>query len=204
MLQYSALPAKTLEALKTLKNVPELNQFALVGGTALALHWGHRISVDLDFFSPSVFDPDKIISALNNAGKLHIADKNHYSVFATFNDVKLDLIKTPYTWFSEPPLIDGFRIAELDDIAALKMNALYGRGVKKDFYDFYFLLKKYSLTELTHLFTKKFPNTNPMGLLLSLNYFEDAEQSETPITTDQSLTWEEVKKFITQQVKEFM
>ena len=61
MLQNSAIEPRTLELLKKLMNEPILMDFSLVGGTSLALQIGHRISVDLDLFTPVKFDKDKII-----------------------------------------------------------------------------------------------------------------------------------------------
>ena len=64
MLQYSTVESYTLDVLKELMRVPEISDFYLVGDTALALHYGHRSSVDIDLFSTNEFTNESLIPAL--------------------------------------------------------------------------------------------------------------------------------------------
>ena len=66
MLQIKTIEPGTLSILKKLMEMPELQSFNLVGGTALALKYGHRTSVDLDLFSTENFEHQPIIEALQN------------------------------------------------------------------------------------------------------------------------------------------
>jgi hypothetical protein len=72
MLQYTAVVPSTLELLKLLMQQKCLSDFNLVGGTALALQLGHRISVDLDFFSLHDFDGDVILFELQKIFNLDV------------------------------------------------------------------------------------------------------------------------------------
>lgn len=87
---------------------------------------------------------------------------------------------------------------------ATKINAILGRGKKKDFWDIYELLHHYSLSDFIDSHQTKFPQ---QMLLISipsaLTYFEDAEESEDPVSL-KSQTWQDVKRFIRQQVNEFL
>jgi len=103
MLQYRALYPATLELLKKLMALPELQDFFLVGGTALALQIGHRISLDIDLFTQQDFDAQKLFLKLDN--QFSISDLTEESNTLNFNItypeksneiVKIDLIKYPY------------------------------------------------------------------------------------------------------------
>lgn len=78
------------------------------------------------------------------------------------------------------------------DIAAMKLNAIVGRGSKKDFADLYFLLEKYSIQEMISFFNKKFADGSEFMVLKSLHYFDDADLEEMPEMTS-PIDWEKIK-----------
>ncbi|MBZ4119955.1 hypothetical protein JYG52_24000, partial [Escherichia fergusonii] len=81
------------------------------------------------------------------------------------------------------------------DIIAMKINAILGRSMKKDFWDVYELLKHYTIDQFISFHSKKFPSQQLMiSIPQALVYFEDAEESEEPISL-KGQTWEGVKKF---------
>lgn len=85
------------------------------------------------------------------------------------------------------------------DIAAMKLNAITGRGSRKDFVDLYFLLQHYSLSELLEFYHRKYQGAEEFLVLKSLNYFVDAEAQPMPrMLVD--VEWEEIKRHITEQV----
>ena len=86
----------------------------------------------------------------------------------------------------------------LEDIAAMKLNAISGRGGKKYFIDLYFLLQTFSLKEMMGLYNKKYEDGSHFLLLKSLVYFEDAEKEEMPIMTKPT-TWKKIKQRILQE-----
>ena len=141
MLSIQAITPNALELLKTLSARPELNELRLVGGTSLALQYGHRQSVDLDFFGHLNTDQDKLIAILKDIGSLIVTNKTPNILQTIINNVKIDFVEYGfYKWIDEPVIEDGFFLASDKDIAAMKINAIIGRGSKKDFIDLYVLL----------------------------------------------------------------
>ena len=210
MLRYSAVDKRTLELLKSLMQQDFLADFNLVGGTALALQIGHRISVDLDLFTDKNFEPSEIkiqleqhyqlCDVIENKGGL-----NQYIVYPdnSNNLIKVDIVKYSYKLLNPPIEIDGIRLLSKADIIPMKLAALANRGAKKDFYDIYFLLLEYTLEEMISLFEKKFSNYNKFYLIKSLTYFEDAETDIDPKCIKKR-SWDEIKQFIQIKVKEYI
>jgi predicted nucleotidyltransferase component of viral defense system len=118
--------------------------------------------------------------------------------------VKVDIVHythRPITTIKEE---EGIRMYSDWDIAAMKVNAILGRGRKKDFWDIYELLHHYSLQQIIDWHSQKHPE---QMLLISipqaLTYFADAEEREEPVSL-KGQTWEEVKRFIQQHVNEYL
>ena len=207
MLQISTVEPTTLVILKKLMLIPELADFSLVGGTALALRFGHRKSVDLDLFASAEFDINTVLAALEEnfpATYRHIST-NSVGIFGYIENVKIDLIKYHFYPIIAPKIEeDGIRFLSNEDIMAMKINAILKRGVKKDFWDIAELLEHYSVNEIIDNYMKKYPN---QMLLISipraLTYFEDAEESEEPVSL-KSQTWSDVKEKISGKVDEFL
>lgn len=91
---------------------------------------------------------------------------------------------------------DSIKIAGLKDILCMKINAIIGRGSKKDFYDIYFILKKLKLShkKCVDLFIKKFGAYNPFVIYKSMVFFDDAEK-EPDLKLYKKIKWEIIKKF---------
>ena len=113
--------------------------FYLAGGTALSLWYGHRESVDLDFFRYKSFDPEKLRSKISLFKVTKIAEN---TLYGDLNDVSVSFFSFPYKNLAEFGEYKGFKIASKLDIALMKLNAIAKRSTKKDFVDLYFLLKK--------------------------------------------------------------
>jgi len=211
MLQYRAVYSETLELLKILMQYSDLQKFYLVGGTALALQLGHRISVDLDLFTNSDFETAEIIEQLRNDMEIQIImqkEKNSMILNARKKDtqnefVKIDFVKYPYRLLSEVQEIDNIRFLSQNDIIPMKLSAIANRGAKKDFYDIYELLKNISLKTMLELFTMKYPDIEQFHILKSLVYFDDAENQFDPITLNNT-NWQIVMKTIENKVNEYL
>ena len=210
MLQYRTVYPKTLELLKKLMLLPELEDFFLVGGTALALQLGHRISIDIDLFTQNDFDTKKLFSKLNKQFKISdlTEDNNTLNFNIVFpeksdNIIKIDLIKYSYPLINPIFEIDKIRLLSVEDIIPMKLSAVAGRGSKKDFYDIFYLLTSYSIEKMFELFKKKFPNTNEFHILKSLTYFEDAEIEPNPQMT-KKVNWNIVKTKITNETNRYI
>ncbi len=211
MLQYRAVYPTTMELLKFLMQYDSLSNTFLVGGTALALQLGHRISVDIDLFSTLDFETNDILTELRNDLDFQVImqkDKNSLIINARKNStnnefVKVDFVKYPYPLLTKLKQEDGIRILSVDDIIPMKLSAIANRGAKKDFFDIYELMKTYTLSDMLKLFSKKYPDIAHFHILKSLTYFEDAEAEFDPITLNNT-NWEIVKKTITNNVNRFV
>ena len=203
MLSIQTIEPDTLELLKRLSSQPELQETRLVGGTALALQYGHRQSVDLDFFGRLPEDKDVLLELIHNIGKVTVLNQSKAILQTVINDVKVDFVDySRYPWIDEPVKGDGFALASDKDIAAMKVNAIIGRGTRKDFIDLFVLLRHYSLAEILDFYRQKYPEFSEYRALLSMTYFEDAEMQDMPrMFIDTS--WDEMKFAIIKAVKAY-
>ncbi len=203
MLSFQTILPDTLELLKTLMRIPELEQMRLVGGTSLALQYGHRRSVDLDLFGETTEDVDELTAVLkDNVDKVVIGGHSKRIKAYFLNNVKVDIVNYNYEWIDNPVIEDGIRLASTKDIAAMKVNAVVGRGTKKDFIDVYFLLQHYSFKELIQFYLKKYPGGSEYRVLLSMTYFIDADPQPMPYMFEQ-VEWETIKQRIRHEVECF-
>ncbi len=207
MLQYRTIEPGTLDLLRRLMTIPELRDFYLVGGTALSLYYGHRLSIDIDLFSTTDFKTDTILAVLENGfpDLTYSNPNNTVGIFGFIGDIKVDLVRHHYYPLIDPPYIENnIRLASTRDIMAMKVAAILKRAVKKDFWDIAELLKHYTVNDLIGCYTEKYPSHQ---LLISipqvLTYFAEAEESDDPVSLN-GQTWEEVQKMIQQKVNEYL
>ena len=200
MLSLRTIEPHTLELLRALMQEAALSELRLVGRTALALQYGHRSSIDLDLFGKIDIDGYELQSILSKYGVLKVENETKIIHQYYIDNIKVDVVNYPFEWIS--PIIeeDGIRLASPIDIAAMKVNAIEGRGTKKDFIDMYMLLQHYSLKEIIAFYQQKYPNYSIFRALRSLTYFEDAEDQFMPRMFIED-TWEDMKLYITNQVK---
>ena len=201
MLQFQTVESNTLELLRSLMQKEYLNSFVLVGGTALALQLGNRKSIDLDLFSNTDFSSNELLISLLNDYQIVVNNQLSQTLISTINEVEVDFIKFHYPFIRPIVIIENIRMASLEDIAAMKLDAITGRGSKKDFYDLFFLLKQYSIDELFSFYTEKYPHQTTFHVARSLTYFEDAEMQPNPVVFDKTITWEVVKQKIISSIQ---
>lgn len=195
MLQSQTVEPRTLELLKGLMTIPELRKFALVGGTNLALRFGHRLSIDLDLFTNEEFDPNSLFDAIVKVfPNTEQAGIQKTMLFMYINDIKVDIVLIPYPYLQPIEEIEGVRMVSVPDIIAMKLHAVSTRGVKKDFWDIAELLNYYTLAEMVQFFKAKYSKHDIWHILRSLIYFQDAEQQTKDPDPLKKVTWKEVKK----------
>lgn len=200
MLSYQTVEPHTLELLKGLMSEPLFGSLRLVGGTALALQYGHRSSIDLDFFGNIESDAETIKDILRKYGKLLVIKESKNIKIYQLDGVKVDIVNYSYPWIDTPIIEDGIILASPKDIASMKVYAIEGRGTKKDFIDMYFLLQHYDLREIFTFYQNKYPENSIFRALMSLSYFDDAENQFMPKMFS-SISWEDVKNYISLQVE---
>lgn len=169
-------------------------RFYLAGGTALAMHLGHRVSVDLDFFTDKYPPISTLLSVLADLGfKVLMQDLN--SIDGEVDGVKVSFLEYRYPLLEPLTTWNGIGVASIRDIASMKLATIASRGSRKDFVDLWKLLKEKGLEELIADFKKKFVGVDYslVHLKKSLVYFVDADEEEMPrMLVD--CDWEEVKR----------
>jgi hypothetical protein len=177
--------------------------FYLVGGPALALQIGHRLSIDLDFFGDAELEEMELMPILKRSGTVHILKKSSNILICAVNNIKVDFVHYRYPWIEKPVTNGLIKLASLPDIAAMKLNAISGRGSKKDFVDLFFLLRIYSLEQLITFYNRKYPDGSEFLVLKSLSYFEDADQQEMPVMLIPA-EWEDIKTQIKKKTLNYL
>jgi len=192
-----------LKTLTQLMQMEEFNPFRLVGGTALSLQLGHRISVDIDLFTDANYESIDF-TAIDNLLKttfpftemLYLGNnsfgKSYYIGNSRNEAVKLDLFYTDSFIF---PTVekDFLRMASIEEIAAMKMEVIGNGGRKKDFWDIHELLDYLSLEQMFTFHAERYPYSHRKDLLINkLVDFQFADDDLTPICL-KGKYWELIK-----------
>jgi Nucleotidyl transferase AbiEii toxin, Type IV TA system len=200
MLHRKTIAAPTLGLLKDITAIPQLSAFNLAGGTSLALQIGHRLSVDLDFFGHRPFQTQEILDLLQPIGQVRMLSQSRNILVLNVEGVKVDFVNYRYPLIKDVIHTEGLRLLDLPDIAAMKLAAIAGRGRKRDFIDIYFLLQKYSLSQLFDFYNAKYDDGSILMVSRSITYFDDADQDEE-LMLFHKVTWQKVKDTILKEVR---
>ena len=181
MLQTGTVEKSTLGLLKTLQSEPLLTSTRLVGGTALSLQIGHRVSEDLDLFTTEPFDSLRVQSLLIDKYGFIPSVIEEGTLIGFVSGVKIDIIYHLFPWLDNDVIEDDIRIASIADIAAMKMHAIINSGKRpKDFVDLAFLSMHYSYNELKRLLLKRYPAYDPIMADKAVIYFGDIDEDLIP------------------------
>lgn len=203
MLYKETVTPSTLELLRKLMDDPELQDFVLVGGTSLALQIGHRVSVDLDLFSIHSF----VETDLNQ----YLIDRYHFetdflarsTVKGEIEGVQIDCLSHAYPLVGETNIYENIRLASLQDIAAMKLNAISGNGTRiKDFIDIAYLAEYMSLNEMLASYQSKYKTMNVLIPVKALTYFDEINFDEPiKMLSSKKFNWKKIEKRIYQMLK---
>lgn len=190
------IDARVEQTLRDLQQVPLIAPFYLAGGTGLALHLGHRRSVDLDFFLAKQFNEDSLIQKLLHLERFALVSKESATIHATVRETKVSFIAYEYPLLFPFKSFLGTNVADPREIGCMKISAIASRGTKRDFVDLYAASQQFGLKYLLEWFEGKFSRTHysKVHVLKSLSYFDEAEKDPMPHMLV-SLSWEEVKAF---------
>ena len=199
---WESLTPATREAFNLLPVFDFISQYYLAGGTGLALHLGHRISVDLDLFCAqldavnpversamrTVFD-DPSLSIVYDKDSTFVA--NWHGVGVSFFRLNLYPLVTPTV------LIDGVPLASIEEIGAMKLAAIIDRGTRKDLIDLYYILQQVNLDNIFEVAAIKYARvgTFAVSATRALAYFDEAEALPMPRMLDKT-PWPKMKKFL--------
>lgn len=188
---YNTTTPLLLSILKKLMSSAEFNDFRLVGGTALSLYKGHRYSVDIDLFTDATYgsiDFQCLEKHLYNTWQyvetsvgIPVGMGKSYFVGVNKDDcIKLDLYYTD-EFIKNFKIIDGIRLAEVDEILAMKVDIIGRGGRKKDFWDVHELMEEYTLPEMLNLHKKRYPfSDNHQQLIDKFTDFSQADNDFDP------------------------
>ena len=198
------------ETLKRIHNISVLDSFYLAGGTGLALNLGHRHSYDFDFFNPEFFNEDMLLQKMQGLENLEIVSKEKHTLHLNINGIKISFLGYKYPLLF--PLNDMkignnsiLKIADVREIACMKISAISSRGSKRDFIDLYMVAKEISLSELIALYKRKYSLTphNNVHIFKSLIFFDDAEDEPMPDMLI-PLSWKTVKDYFAKEIPKLL
>jgi hypothetical protein len=161
----------------------------LAGGTAIAVHLGHRVSHDLDFFyHRKAIDLDQLARTIDTVGPFAITMRSPGTLNALFFRTKIQFLHAdevaPQRLLSQPIEIAGLRVAELDDLLAMKLKVVGDRGELRDYFDLMTIEQRAgrSVEEGLQLFLARFQPQYPQEALghivRGLGYFDDIEPDD--------------------------
>lgn len=206
MLHEEAVEPATLGLIRKLQQDNMLNGFVLVGGTALALRIGHRLSVDIDLFSQSQFDVPNMLQYLEKEYSFSLQYSHKNTLKGIIGQVFVDLITHPYPYIQEPEADDDITMLSKEDIAAMKINAITGDGTRaKDFIDVYFLLKEFNLSDILGFYSQKYKQRTVFHAVKSLVYFDDIDLNAWPnMILEKGLKPDALKKELTAKCNAYL
>lgn len=176
----------------------------LAGGSAVGLHLGHRSSDDFDFCTTTPFAPASVAEALAQFGHFEVSKSKNGQLVGVFCGISFGLYECRHPLLFEPVLYSGVKVADVRDVAAMKMNAIIDRGAKRDFIDVFYIcsIPNMTLNNILELYYRKFgPTAVPRAEAIhSLVRFENGEHDEMPAML-RHVEWEEVKSFFIEQVR---
>lgn len=211
MADTSRLPEAQRRALDRLKSVPRMADFYLAGGTAVAVHLGHRLSLDLDFFSvrPDV-DLDAVRDSVRHAfAEASTVAQTDAAVQLLCDGAPIDLVRYPY-----PPLraigrtADGIAVASLLDLAAMKLGALSRRGLRRDFWDLAEIVRRGGVTleEACRAYRERYgvAEADLYHVLRALAWFEDAERDPMYPAGLTEAGWRDIQAFFLREAPKLL
>ena len=211
MLYWNTVNELLKNSLIILMQSEEFLKFRLVGGTALSLHLGHRMSVDIDLFTDASYrsiDFDRIEDFLKasfgyvegNFGGNPGMGKSYLIGTDKDNAVKLDVYYSMDPFFQQSIIEGGVRLATVEEIIAMKVDVVQRGGRKKDFWDLHEALNQYSINQMKDLHRQRFEWTHDEGLIhQKFTEFKGADADPDPICL-RNKEWIFVKEDIEQAI----
>ena len=176
MLYKETVSTEMWELLQKLMKDEMLKDFNLVGGTALSLQIGHRLSIDINLFTTGNFDEQELLKHLaTKYPELLINDMFNNTILLDIDKIKVDILSHQYPWQKPIETKEGMRLASLEDIGAMKLHAIFQNGTRiKDFTDMHFLLEHHPLRTYLEAYKNKYGG-NPAMATYALLYHENID-----------------------------
>jgi hypothetical protein len=172
-----------------------MSNFNLAEGTSLALYLGHRISVDLDLFTPESFDAGKLEIFLRDKYGFRTDFMEKNTLKGTIDGVKIDCITHSYGYLEKPYTESDIRLYSMEDIVAMKLSAIADNGSRlKDFIDIAFLSTRFPFNLMLRLYERKFPGSNLIRPFKAITYFEDIDFEEDIVMLNGKYDWKLIER----------
>ena len=193
-IRQDAIPSEVATLFSRLASESSLEDFALGGGTAIALRIPYRRSIDLDYFATAQFDSMRLQDALAASLKdFALSNRTQGSLRFMSGGVKAEFFHHPYPLLTTIETHEGVGLLSLDDLAAMKVNAVTNRGSKKDFSDLLALHEHgLPLARALDLFCRKYGESGRLLAVRSLLWFDDAEVEPDPMYLN-GWSWSDVR-----------
>jgi hypothetical protein len=176
--------------------------FYLGGGTALALHLGHRESQDFDWFSSERVNPETLAPELReSAPAVRIRSIEHATLHASVSGVLTSFLEYRYPLLrplAKDPALQ-LQVASLEDIACMKLAAIAQRGSRRDFVDVYALGLELGLAEMLELYRRKYGIRDVGHVVFALANFDVADKEPSPRLL-RRWSWKTIKSTLQRQV----
>jgi hypothetical protein len=208
VLQTQSVGKPLWDILKALQEKDLFKNYFLVGGTALSLQLGHRISNDIDLFTKDDLNKDEILDFLNRDynGIYQIHNIQNTILQVSIDGVKVDFVKYDYDLIEGVKSEEGIRYLGKKDISAMKFMAIANRGDQaKDFVDIYYLLKEIALKDMFEYYKLKYKQHDVSQVKRSLVYFDDVSESNwasVKLLKD-TLSTERIKQTLVNEMNEY-
>lgn len=204
MIHWS-IPDKQRQEAVTRLDVAREQGFYLAVGTALALQFGHRDSIDFDFFRPEPFDTEVLCGLLQQAFSGHdlVKVQDERNTLTAFVDdaIKLSFMTYPYPLLGQLVKADALDLAGPIDIGCMKLSAITGRAATKDYVDLYFILQRVPLPVLLEHCGRKLPMLDHVLILKSLVFFEDLDDEPIRYIDEYRIEFDRIKESLRRQVR---
>ncbi len=202
------LPEKTRLVLSRLASTMKKYDAILAGGTGLALRLGHRVSIDLDFFTSKEYRVESLLSDIRKTDlPFQIIREEEDTLIFLLGGIKTSIFRYDYPFLEKTGQLEGISVAGILDIASMKVIAVIQRGTKRDFADLYFILNKVPFSRIASHMVRRFgpERLSPVHMGKSLVYFTDADSEPDPeYMKGKDPGWERVKAFFKDHVKQLV
>ena len=176
-----------------------IHEYYLVGGTAIALHIGHRRSIDFDLFKFNSLNPKNIVDKITAFKTPYIITRRvTEQLNAIIHDVKFTFFQYPFKIEAKCRFEDKLKLPELLDLAAMKAYALGRRSKWKDYVDLYFIVKNYySVDQISQRAGEIYDQLFSVKLFRAqLAYYKDIDYSEPIEYIIPAVSDVEIKEFL--------
>ena len=176
--------------------------FNLAGGTSLSLYLGHRLSLDLDLFTPESFDAVQLEQFLKEEYGFRTDFMEKNTLKGTIDGVKIDCITHSYDYLEKPYIESGIRLYSMEDVIAMKLSAIADNGSRlKDFIDIAFLSTRFPFSSMLRMYERKFPNSNVIRPFKAITYFDDIDFEEDIVMVNGEYDWMSIEKRLIEMTK---